>query len=153
MVLVRSESTPLANQKQSSVGGQCNNARSQDYGTVSWSWWIKPVDQAAVGGASADVKFIASASDSATRFTTNSGCENVGILNSSRLVSNILVTAADEASGRYTLQSRFVVAQCVSWGTSTFHGGYTHELFREGGKSAIVAAALRQPVHPESRAG
>jgi benzoate/toluate 1,2-dioxygenase beta subunit len=60
-----------------------------------------------------------------------------GPVNSSHLVSNILVAAADEPSGRYTLHSRFVVAQYASWGTSTFHGGYTHELVREGGELRI----------------
>lgn len=49
---------------------------------------------------------------------------------SSHLISNIILAAADEAQGRYTLHSRFVVAQYASWGTSTFHGGYTHELVR-----------------------
>jgi 3-phenylpropionate/cinnamic acid dioxygenase small subunit len=51
--------------------------------------------------------------------------------NSSHLVSNIRVTAADDVRGQYTLRSCFVVAQFASWGTSTFHGGYTHELHRE----------------------
>ena len=50
--------------------------------------------------------------------------------NSSHLVSNISVTAADDLRGHYTLRSCFVVAQFASWGTSTFHGGYTHELLR-----------------------
>lgn len=58
--------------------------------------------------------------------------------NSSHVVSNILVTAADESAGRYTVQSRFVVAQFASWGTRTFHGGYTHELLREGGSLRIA---------------
>jgi benzoate/toluate 1,2-dioxygenase beta subunit len=58
--------------------------------------------------------------------------------NSSHLVSNILVTAADESEGRYTLDSRFVVAQFASWGTRTFHGGYTHELAREAGSLRIA---------------
>jgi 3-phenylpropionate/cinnamic acid dioxygenase small subunit len=58
-------------------------------------------------------------------------------LNSSHLVSNIIVADADEASGRYTLQSRFVVAQYASWGTGAFHGGYTHELVRECGALRI----------------
>ena len=54
-----------------------------------------------------------------------------GRLNSSHLVSNIRVTAADDLRGQYTLRSCFVVAQFASWGTSTFHGGYTHELLRD----------------------
>ena len=58
--------------------------------------------------------------------------------NSSHLVSNILVTAADESAGRYTLDSRFVVAQFASWGTRTFHGRYTHELAREAGSLHIA---------------
>jgi 3-phenylpropionate/cinnamic acid dioxygenase small subunit len=52
--------------------------------------------------------------------------------NSSHLISNIRVTAADDLRGQYTLRSCFVVAQFASWGTSTFHGGYTHELLRDG---------------------
>ena len=56
-----------------------------------------------------------------------------GRLNSSHLVSNIRVTAADDLRGQYTLRSCFVVAQFASWGTSTFHGGYTHELLRDAG--------------------
>ena len=52
--------------------------------------------------------------------------------NSSHLVSNISVIAADDLRGQYTLRSCFVVAQFASWGTSTFHGGYTHELLRNG---------------------
>jgi len=51
--------------------------------------------------------------------------------NSSHLVSNIIVAASDESLGRYTLHSRFVVAQYASWGTSTLHGGYSHELVRD----------------------
>ena len=58
--------------------------------------------------------------------------------NSSHLVSNILVTAADEPAGHYTLDSRFVVAQFASWGTRTFHGRYTHELAREAGSLRIA---------------
>ena len=58
--------------------------------------------------------------------------------NSSHLVSNILVTAADESAGRYTLDSRFVVAQFASWGTRTFHGRYAHELAREAGSLRIA---------------
>ena len=58
--------------------------------------------------------------------------------NSSHLVSNILVTTADESAGRYTLDSRFVVAQFASWGTRTFHGRYTHELAREAGSLRIA---------------
>lgn len=51
--------------------------------------------------------------------------------NSSHLVSNIRVTGVDDLRGHYTLRSCFVVAQFASWGTSTFHGGYTHELLRD----------------------
>ena len=51
--------------------------------------------------------------------------------NSSHLVSNISVIAADDPRGHYTLRSCFVVAQFASWGTSTFHGSYTHELLRD----------------------
>jgi 3-phenylpropionate/cinnamic acid dioxygenase small subunit len=51
--------------------------------------------------------------------------------NSSHLVSNIRVTAADDFRGQYTLSSCFVVAQFANWGISTFHGGYTHELLRD----------------------
>ena len=58
--------------------------------------------------------------------------------NSSHLVSNILVTTADESAGRYTLDSRFVVAQFASWGTRTFHGRYTHDLAREAGSLRIA---------------
>ena len=61
-----------------------------------------------------------------------------GRTNSSHLVSNILVTAADEPAGHYTLDSRFVVAQFASWGTRTFHGRYTHELAREAGSLRIA---------------
>jgi len=52
-------------------------------------------------------------------------------LSSSHLVSNVIVATADHATGRYTVHSRFVVAQHASWGTSAFHGGYTHELARD----------------------
>jgi 3-phenylpropionate/cinnamic acid dioxygenase small subunit len=51
--------------------------------------------------------------------------------NSSHLVSNIRVIATDDLRGQYTLRSCFVVAQFASWGTSTFHGCYTHELRRD----------------------
>jgi 3-phenylpropionate/cinnamic acid dioxygenase small subunit len=54
-----------------------------------------------------------------------------GRTNSSHLVSNISVTATDDLRGQYTLRSCFVVAQYANWGTSTFHGGYTHELLRD----------------------
>ena len=54
-----------------------------------------------------------------------------GRTNSSHLVSNIGVTAADDFRGQYTLRSCFVVAQFANWGTSTFHGSYTHELVRD----------------------
>lgn len=60
-----------------------------------------------------------------------------GSVNSSHLVSNIMVATADESSRRYTLHSRFTVAQYASWGTSTFHGGCTHELVHEGGELRI----------------
>ena len=53
--------------------------------------------------------------------------------NSTHLVSNIMVTAADESAGRYTLSSRFVVGQYAGWGTTTFQGAYTHELRVESG--------------------
>ena len=59
--------------------------------------------------------------------------------NSSHLVSNISVTAADDLRGHYTLRSCFVVAQFASWGTSTFHGGYTHELLRDGDGALRIA--------------
>jgi hypothetical protein len=48
-------------------------------------------------------------------------------------VSNVIIAAADNAAGRYTVHSRFVVAQHASGGTNTFHGGYTHELTRDDG--------------------
>jgi hypothetical protein len=32
-----------------------------------------------------------------------------------------------------------VVAQFASWGTSTFHGGYTHELLRDGDGALRIA--------------
>ena len=54
-----------------------------------------------------------------------------GKLNCSHLVSNIRVTAANDLRGQYTLRSCFVVAQFANWGTSTFHGSYTHELVRD----------------------
>ena len=54
-----------------------------------------------------------------------------GKTNSSHLVSNISVTAADDFRGQYTLRSCFVVAQFANWGTCTFHGSYTHELVRD----------------------
>jgi 3-phenylpropionate/cinnamic acid dioxygenase small subunit len=61
-----------------------------------------------------------------------------GTPNSSHLVSNILVAAADDSSGRYTLQSRFVVAQFAGSGTRTFQGGYIHELVRADGSLRIA---------------
>ena len=61
---------------------------------------------------------------------------------SSHLVSNIVVTAADEQLGRYTLHSRFVVAQYTNWGTSTFHGSYTHELVQ--GEDGELRIALKR---------
>jgi 3-phenylpropionate/cinnamic acid dioxygenase small subunit len=62
----------------------------------------------------------------------------VGAPNSSHVVSNIVVTLDDETAGRYTVRSRFVVAQYATWGTHTFHGGYTHELVRESGEIRIA---------------
>jgi 3-phenylpropionate/cinnamic acid dioxygenase small subunit len=59
--------------------------------------------------------------------------------NSSHVVSNISVTAADELRGSYTLRSCFVVAQFAGWGTSTFHGGYTHELLRDADGTLKIA--------------
>jgi benzoate/toluate 1,2-dioxygenase beta subunit len=50
---------------------------------------------------------------------------------SSHLISNILLASVNPEEGRYTLYSRFVVAQFASWGTATFHGAYTHELVCE----------------------
>lgn len=58
---------------------------------------------------------------------------------SSHLVSNIIVAAADEQRGSYTLHSRFVVAQHASWGRSTFHGGYIHELVRDAEGALKIA--------------
>lgn len=49
----------------------------------------------------------------------------------SHLISNIAVLESDDARGRYTLKSRFVVTQFADWGVSNFHGGYTHELVRD----------------------
>jgi 3-phenylpropionate/cinnamic acid dioxygenase small subunit len=65
-----------------------------------------------------------------------------GVPQSSHLVSNIIVTAADATGGRYTVQSRFVVAQYASWGLSTFYGGYTHELVR--GTEGALGIALKR---------
>ena len=65
-----------------------------------------------------------------------------GKSNSSHLISNIRVTAADDLRGQYTLRSCFVVAQFASWGTSTFHGGYTHELLRDG--DGVFRIALKR---------
>ena len=61
-----------------------------------------------------------------------------GAPNSSHLVSNVVVTDADEVVGRYIVHSRFVVAQFANWGRHTFHGGYTHELVREAGELRIL---------------
>lgn len=58
---------------------------------------------------------------------------------SSHLVSNIIVAAANEPRGSYTLHSRFVVAQSASWGTSTFHGSYLHELVRDAAGELKIA--------------
>lgn len=60
--------------------------------------------------------------------------------NTSHLVSNVVVIAADDA--RYTVRSRFVVAQYASWGMSTFHGAYTHELVR--GDDGALRIALKR---------
>jgi 3-phenylpropionate/cinnamic acid dioxygenase small subunit len=62
--------------------------------------------------------------------------------NSSHLISNIRVIAADDLRGQYTLRSCFVVAQFASWGTNTFHGGYTHELLRDG--DGVFRIALKR---------
>jgi 3-phenylpropionate/cinnamic acid dioxygenase small subunit len=58
---------------------------------------------------------------------------------SSHLVSNIVIATADESAGHYTTRSRFVVAQYASWGMSTFHGAYTHELMRESNGAFRIA--------------
>jgi 3-phenylpropionate/cinnamic acid dioxygenase small subunit len=58
--------------------------------------------------------------------------------NSSHLVSNIMLVSTDAATGRYTLRSRFVVAQYASFGTSVFHGSYTHELLLDNGELRIA---------------
>jgi 3-phenylpropionate/cinnamic acid dioxygenase small subunit len=60
-----------------------------------------------------------------------------GMPNSSHLISNIMVAGTAESPARYTLHSQFVVAQYASWGTSTFHGGYVHELVDEAGELRI----------------
>jgi 3-phenylpropionate/cinnamic acid dioxygenase small subunit len=60
-----------------------------------------------------------------------------GMPSTSHLVSNIVLAESDESAGRYTLTSRFVVAQYTSWGTSVFHGSYRHELLREAGELRI----------------
>jgi benzoate/toluate 1,2-dioxygenase beta subunit len=57
---------------------------------------------------------------------------------SSHFVSNIVVVDSEEPSGPYRVRSRFVVAQHAGWGTSTFHGGYTHELIRREGEIRIA---------------
>jgi 3-phenylpropionate/cinnamic acid dioxygenase small subunit len=58
---------------------------------------------------------------------------------SSHLVSNIVVAAADEPRGSYSLHSHFVIAQYASWGTSTFHGSYLHELVRDADGELKIA--------------
>lgn len=50
---------------------------------------------------------------------------------SSHSISNVVITAADDSVGAYTVRSRFTVAQQASWGLSTFHGSYIHELRRD----------------------
>ena len=60
-----------------------------------------------------------------------------GTLSTSHLVSNIVLADSDESGGRYTLTSRFVVAQYASWGVSVFHGSYRHELIREAAELRI----------------
>ena len=62
-----------------------------------------------------------------------------GMPNSSHLVSNIILVAIDATAGRYTLQSRFVVAQYASWGTRTFQGSYIHELVRDADGELKIA--------------
>ena len=62
-----------------------------------------------------------------------------GTPNSSHLVSNIILAAIDATAERYTLQSRFVMAQYASWGTRTFHGGYLHELVRDADGEIKIA--------------
>ncbi|HEY2400143.1 MAG TPA: aromatic-ring-hydroxylating dioxygenase subunit beta [Steroidobacteraceae bacterium] len=62
-----------------------------------------------------------------------------GAPNSSHLVSNIILAANDAIAQRYTLQSRFVMAQYASWGTCTFHGSYLHELVRDADGEIKIA--------------
>jgi 3-phenylpropionate/cinnamic acid dioxygenase small subunit len=74
-------------------------------------------------------------------------------LNTSHLVSNIILAEAKESLGRYTLRSRFVVAQHASWGTRTFHGRYTHELVRNGDSDFSIALKRVDLVDVESPLG
>lgn len=57
----------------------------------------------------------------------------------SHLVSNIIVAESDQAAGSYTLKSRFSVTQFAEWGTSSFHGAYTHRLVRGDHGSLKIA--------------
>lgn len=61
---------------------------------------------------------------------------------SSHLVSNIVIAEVSEAQDRYTLHSRFVIAQHAPWGTKTFHGDYVHELVR--GTDGNLRIALKR---------
>lgn len=67
------------------------------------------------------------------RLSASDAASLQGKPNSSHLVSNIVIAAVDEGAGRYTVHSRFVVAQFASWGTTTFQGSYVHQLMREAG--------------------
>jgi 3-phenylpropionate/cinnamic acid dioxygenase small subunit len=73
--------------------------------------------------------------------------------NSSHLVSNIVIAAADERAGHYTLSSRFVVAQSASWGVRTFHGAYTHELVRDAAGELRISLKRVDLVDVESPQG
>ena len=73
------------------------------------------------------------------RLASSDAASLQGKPNSSHLVANILVTAADPSGTHFTLQSRFAVTQFAAWGTRTFHGGYTHELVREAGALRIAS--------------
>lgn len=65
-----------------------------------------------------------------TRLKNGDAASLQGTPSTSHLVSNIVLADSDEPAGRYTLTSRFVVAQYAIWGTSVFHGCYSHELVR-----------------------
>ena len=58
--------------------------------------------------------------------------------NSSHLVSNIMVSSADDPAARCTVRSRFVVTQYAQWGTTVFSGSYTHDLIVDHGELRIV---------------